>query len=120
MGDYAASDLHLVTSGNFRRIDARLPLVHWHMVFEHLAWLNLNHQVVFIQRSAFQCTVRYPIRPYPGLSGHFFFVLERRWEGDTGDVLEDDGLQGKPISSSRGSEVWTPMQLDQRVRYRPK
>lgn len=89
MGHCAASDLHLVTFGNFRRIDARLPLVHWHMVFEHLAWLNLNHQVVFIQRSAFQCTVRYPIRPYPGLSGHFFFVLERQWEGDTGDVLEE-------------------------------
>lgn len=76
------------------------------MVFERLAWLNLNHQVVFIQRSAFQ----YPIRPYPGLSGHFFFVLERRWEGDTGETH-------LPIWRTRSV---TPMQLDLRVRYRPK
>lgn len=72
MGDCAASDLHLVTFGHFRSVDARLPLIHWHTVFERLAWLTFTIRW-FIQRSVNLCMVQYPSdHQIRDKSDHFF------------------------------------------------
>lgn len=61
----------LVTFGHFRSVDARLPPIHWHTVFERLAWLTFTIRW-FIQRSVNLCMVQYSFYQIRNKSDTFF------------------------------------------------